>query len=281
MPFDAGATSMDPYVLQRAIEDFSVESDSRVDQQHDGQGRHTAITADSIGSQDGGASTLSLTSGIRMLYGPWLIDRDNVPTDDLTAVVRVDPALAAGTQNNWRPVGIESAMVVEIEATGAVTFTGLYAGTTQTRRILILVNRSSYTHSFAHNSGSSDSQNRFAFASSSTYEMPSGDVLWLYYDPGAPVWRGAGSSGMSQVRNAFVQVVTWVGSGGMGTDPQDFTFDTTLTDYAKAHCTPMVGAALTATARATSNTNLRLTGLPTASGDLTVVVNVVEYKNLG
>jgi hypothetical protein len=104
-----------------------------------------------------------------------------------TSVIRV-PSITAN-QNNYAPLGIHEALVVELEASAAYTITGIAAHPGRERRFLRLVNRSNYTLTLASNSGSSSSANRLYFGGSA-YLFKTGTILDLYYDPGAPIWRG-------------------------------------------------------------------------------------------
>lgn len=184
--FEPGGAPLKPYELQRTVEDAFVEAGAILDQQHDGQGAHTDVTLDSITSRND--LPIALGNGLRFLKGPLLFEEDG--NQPLHAVVQ--PETLTTNQDNYDPPFLSDAIVVELEASTPVTITGLV--NERRRRALLLVNRGSATITLAHNSGSSTAIYRFFFDGLQDASLPSGAVLWIYYDAGSEIWRGSNPS---------------------------------------------------------------------------------------
>lgn len=231
MPLNVGATPLTTHALGKLAEDYSVETDARIDQQHDGQGAHTDVTLDSIGSNDSDALTaggrVSLYAGVHVLAGPW----DLGLTDSTPGLSVIRPTSLTADQNDYHPEGLDTCVVMELESTAARTITGLYqepmfGDATRRRRFLWLVNRGNYTITLASASASSAAAYRLYFGGGS-YPLLSGSIVQLYYDPGAAGWRGPAMTGFRSVQRGTI-VIT-------GTDTNNtVTLATTLSDVSKS-----------------------------------------------
>jgi hypothetical protein len=234
--FEPGGAPVPAYALQRLTEDAFVGTAAMLDQQHDGQGGHTNVTLESLAPRVDG-DLVEIAAGLRFTLGPWVLDADGNPNTPVAAI-RV-PQITAN-QNDYNPPGLATALVVELDSDAARTITGLV--TSKRRRILKLVNRSNYTITLSHNSGSSTAAYRFAFSGSVDYPLRSGGYLELYYEPGAPIWRGESMGAtLRSVQRATAIIAA-------GDSSKAATLGTTLTDLAKAE--------------------VRLLGFTTASVDL-------------
>ena len=137
--------------------------------------QNTSIT------QESGAVLSSITN---WLSGPWTLDGGSGRS---VAALRNDPP--AGTYNNFEPSGIATAVLLELEPSGAVTLTGLKAPTTDTKRLLLLRNRdSSSSITLKHANAGSSTRNQFSLPSSTDVVMGPGQSAWMYYDTGRTAW---------------------------------------------------------------------------------------------
>lgn len=123
--------------------------------------------------------------------GPWTLDDPNTELDNVVGLRPPDPS--AGTYNNYAPPGIDEAVALEIEPTGAIILTGIKRMALQARkRMLMLRNRdSSNTITLVHNSSSSLVGNRFDLPGSANVLLNPGQNIWLYYDIGRGAWTAA------------------------------------------------------------------------------------------
>ncbi len=121
----------------------------------------------------------------RWTSGPWLLNADgNMPGD---AVIR--PPLMVAGQDNYAPIGIDTAIGIEITSAGTVTISGLRTAAVQ-RRLLFILNTGLFNLNFPNESTSSTAQNRFGLGSGSdVLTLPPGRVVWFYYDAAASRWR--------------------------------------------------------------------------------------------
>jgi hypothetical protein len=134
--------------------------------------------------------TDAIVAGVRWLTGPWLINADGNTAPANGAAIR---ALVTGNVNDFAPLGMDTAIVIELDATGNYTITGIRAAAVQ-RRFLVLVNRSGFTFTFTENDPASQPQNRFEFSAlpGELLQLPSGAVMLLYYEVTAGRWHLAG-----------------------------------------------------------------------------------------
>lgn len=138
--------------------------------------QNTSITQETTGS--------SLGSLTRWLSGPWTLD---VPGGSQIAALRADPS--AGTYNNYAPSGIDGAVLLELEPSGAVTLTGLKAPLNQQKRLMMLRNRDSTSSiTLKHANSGSATANQFSLPSSTDVVLGPGQSAWMYYDPARTAW---------------------------------------------------------------------------------------------
>lgn len=266
--FEPGAAQMQPYELQRAVEDAFVEAGALLDQQHGGQGTHTDITADSI-APNADIDAL-LVSAIRLMAGPILMEVDGNPNS--TVGVLRTPEITA-TQHDYNPDGLATAVMLELTSDAERQITGFV--TSRRRRWLGLVNRGNATIVLKHNTGSSTAY-RIAVSGSGDYLLRSGGIAWLYYDPGAPNWRVEGNAvGIRSIQQGTIAITN---GNSIGTA----TLATTLTDTSKcviAHLGSNGGSGGNATDAYLDNlstTGLRATRSGTADS-IVVSYQITEY----
>jgi len=220
MALELGATPMSSPELQKAMEDFGVDVEARLDQEHDAKGAHTDISCDSVSHRTG--DRIEVNAGLHFKMGPWLFgDTDSVPGP---AVIR--PPSITAHQNDYTPSGIHDALVVELESSAAYNITGIVAEAPLRRRNLRLVNRGNYTITLKSASGSSTAAYQLYFGGSD-YQLLSGTIVDLYYDVGAPIWRGPAyfSSGVGATVRVRTKSITFDGSGAT---TQDFSTGATV-----------------------------------------------------
>jgi hypothetical protein len=116
--------------------------------------------------------------------GPWKLDD---PTAELPNVAgAIPPKLTTGTYNDYAPLGIDTAIVLELEPDGGdVTLNGLRAlDGVNSKRLLMLRNRDSANSLIlAHEATGSIANYRFDNPDSEDIELAPGQNVWLYYDP--------------------------------------------------------------------------------------------------
>lgn len=283
MPLDVGSTPLTTHSLGKLAEDYSVENDARLDQQHDGQGAHTDVTLDSIGSNDYDPATaggrVGLYAGVHILAGPW----DFGLTDSEPGVAVIRPTSLTADVDDYHPEGLETACIVELESTAERTITGLYqeprfGDAVRRRRLLWLVNRGNYTIVLASASASSQSAYRLYFGGGN-YPLLSGSTVYLLYDPGSGGWRGPAMTGFRSVQRGTISIT------GANTN-NTATLATTLTDLNKSVLSYLgsgtvvvsgADAAVPGWLSDLTTTSLKGNRASTAGGDMTLAYQVVEY----
>lgn len=265
---EVGATKMEPFAFQKSVEDFSVEVDAQIAQQHDSQGAHTAITADSIAPNTGLEALL--VYGLRLMMGPLLMEVDGNPNSPV-GVLRA-PEITAN-QNDYNPDGLDTAIMLELTSDAERQITGFV--TSRRRRWLGLVNRGNETIILKHNTGSTAAY-RIAVSGNGDFILRSGGIAWLYYDPGAPNWRVEGNA--VGIRSIQQGTITITNGNSIGTA----TLATTLTDTSKcviAHLGSDGGSGGNATDAYLDNlstTGIRATRSGTADS-IVVSYQITEY----
>lgn len=166
------------------------------------KGLDTGLTIQTRSIADDG----STENGVRWLSGPWLLGPDgNVST---RAVVKVQ---VTTSQNNFAPVGIDTAVGLELDATADCTITGIRVATRQ-RRVLLIVNRSGFTFTFPVNDTGSIAAHRFEFgnSASSPLKLGPGELAWFYYDVTGQRWhlQGLPAVASANMPSALATVMT-------------------------------------------------------------------------
>ncbi len=131
-----------------------------------------------------------LPTGVRWLTGPWLINADGNTAPANGAALRFR---LTSDVNDFAPAGIDTAIVLELDADGAHTITGIRVAATQ-RRFLVVVNRSGFTLTFTVNDPLSQPSNRFEFSPlpGELLQLPAGTLMLLYYEVSAGRWHLSG-----------------------------------------------------------------------------------------
>src|SRR5574341_298628 len=167
-------------------------------EEHKDDGSHGEVTADSV-------TAPSVTTD--MIIGP--VDVLDTLTFDRLVVAKgavLTPAQLTGNQNNWNPVDatfgarqLGDVTVVRIDLDAARTITGIQAPETrfaqetgtpeQVQSFLVLVNRSSFTLTLAHDSSSSSSANRLLCPGATDFALLRAGAVMVWYDSGSANWR--------------------------------------------------------------------------------------------
>ncbi len=143
------------------------------DVQHDEDGAHTGITADSIE-----------TTGLNALGGPTQIPDGAV----------LEPPTIVVSQNNYNPPGLADVRVVRLTTDASHAITGILTDP-RYNRDLRLINAGNFDFTIPHNSASSFALYRIACPLGTTLTVGSGAVVDLYYDIHAGNWRVVGGAG--------------------------------------------------------------------------------------
>ena len=167
-----------PWRVRDAMENLEVQIGSGWGMQHKGDGSHAAITGDSVtvtGVMSGDAGTRSA--------GPHRLGRAGI----------LNPPQITANQNNYNPINLDTAGLLRVTANGAYNITGLQAprvlfGASTDFTRIAWTNRSNFTLTLMHNSGSSSTLNRFSCPRSVDFGLTSGGTVWMYYDTSAGSW---------------------------------------------------------------------------------------------
>lgn len=121
---------------------------------------------------------------IHWLMGPWIIGGPEAARDP--AYLRT-PILPTGTYHNYNPPGFDTAIVVNVSATGGpITLTGLRApgpATNLRRRMVILRNEDDALDcTLTHQDSGSVDVNRFRLPNNADVTLGPNESLWLIYD---------------------------------------------------------------------------------------------------
>lgn len=122
---------------------------------------------------------------IRWLIGPWLLGPDgNVLSD---AVIR--PPQITSTQDNYAPIGIDTAIGVELTSDAARIITGFRIAKRQ-RRLFFTLNGGSFNFTFPHENTGSIAAHRFSFsAAGESLILPPSYLAWWFYNVRADRWN--------------------------------------------------------------------------------------------
>ena len=122
--------------------------------------------------------------------GPWTLDDPNATLPNVVALR--PPSPPAGTYHNYAPPGIENAVALEVNPSGAITLTGILKATNTRKRVMMLRNSSTTnTITLKHASTSSLLGNRFALPAATDVLLDPGQNIWLYYDLAQAAWSAA------------------------------------------------------------------------------------------
>jgi hypothetical protein len=166
------------------LDSMSAELDAVMNQEHvSNTGEHTNITVDSISSRD--AAPIPIYNGLRLLSGPLFLD----PLGNTGNVARISPPQITANQNDYNPVGLSTAIVLELTSDAARNITGIQI-TGRQQRLLILGNTGSFNITLVDASASSVAQNRFEFPAN-VVVAPSEYVI-LYYVTSDERWHRIG-----------------------------------------------------------------------------------------
>ena len=147
----------------------------------------------------------SPTIGQHWMTGSWTIGQDGqgVPKG-IPSYAVCQPAELNADQDDFAPEGIDTAIVLEVYASVALSITGLRASgrtvnqdtdpfTIYPRRFLAVLNRGGGDLSLINESSDSLEQNRFSWGTSGDVDeaivLVSGASAWLMYDPRTERWR--------------------------------------------------------------------------------------------
>lgn len=167
-------------------------------EEHNDEGGHTNITADTISVPE--ITTSEITGPVRII--------DQITLDQLIVAKEavLSTASLGSNQNNWDPTDtsfplrtMTDVTVIRIDASAARDITGIAAPPTvfervtatpeQQQRLMLLVNRSDYTITLKHNSSSSTSANRFDCPAQVDFKLLKRACAWIWYDSSSAVWR--------------------------------------------------------------------------------------------
>lgn len=136
-------------------------------------------------------TTPPATLGVRFLTGPWLIGADEV--GNMPKIASYSVFLTGEWATDQHNFAIpDSTIMLEISASSAINLTGIRI-TKKHRRLVGILNRGSSTLSIVNQSTSSEAAYRFSWGDTGdageTIDVPTGCVVWVYYDPYSRRWR--------------------------------------------------------------------------------------------
>jgi hypothetical protein len=149
--------------------------------EHKPDGAHADLTSDTL-----------VNAGLTNFGGPWELPQSAV----------ISPPQITANKNDYRPLGIDAAIVLRLSTDASRTLTGLYNADIDTDRWLLIVNVGSFNLVLAHNVTSTAAY-RFACPGGVDLTLASADCALVWYDHSAGNWRivaratSAASSGIS------------------------------------------------------------------------------------
>ena len=138
--------------------------------EHNSDGTHGDLTASSVTS-----------TGAMAFGGPWTVPDTNVISP---------PQLTANT-DNYRPNGIDAAVVLRLSTDVSRNLTGLYNAAIDEFRWLLIMNVGNADLVLKHNVTSTAAY-RFACFGSADVTVNSADSVWVFYDASSGNWRVIG-----------------------------------------------------------------------------------------
>lgn len=194
-----------PEPVVRELEQFISWLDGYLHQEHDEDGRHffPEFTEGKNSFEDTVVQIIDRyqARGQFWKYGAWLFN-DASDFRAGRAWLRV-PDPAAATYNNYSPVGVDRAVVLEIEPQGDITITGLKAreGKNENRLLIIRNRDSSATITLTHEGTGSLAPYRFDLPGDVDIDLGPRQTAWFLYDTGRERWgaiiTGHDSGGIS------------------------------------------------------------------------------------
>jgi hypothetical protein len=125
-------------------------------------------------------------------WGPWILNNPDAGLEmQNTAIIR--PPDPTGTYNDYRPDGIDTAIGLSLDPSGAVTITGIYNDQIAYDRFLYIRNRdAALSITLAHENTNSTAAYRFSFPEGGNVVIDGRESLWLFYDSSTQRWTSVG-----------------------------------------------------------------------------------------
>ena len=143
-------------------------------------GGHKAITVDSIASRTD--VPIPIDNGRRLLSGPLFLDL----LGNSSATARIRPPQITANQNDYNPVGLATALVLQLTSDAARDITGIQV-TGRQQRLLIIGNVGGFNITLKDASASSAAANRFDFPADIVIAPM--EYKWLIYDTDNERWH--------------------------------------------------------------------------------------------
>lgn len=193
-----------PFPVRTALEDLEVQIQAGWGVQHKGDGSHGTVIADSLNSPSG---VLPIDTGLRLNAGPILVD----PLGNSTHAAGIRPPTLTADQNDYAPIGIDTAIQMEVDSSTDVAITGIQVAARQ-KRWLYVLNRGSKTITLKDNV-TSTARYRFSF-NGMDLVLGSSEGAMLVYDVGSEIWRSYGLQFIDAVsvyraNNQTIAASTW------------------------------------------------------------------------
>ena len=145
---------------------------------------------------------------------PWTLDDPTSAALEHVVGIR-PPDPPAGTYHNYAPLGIDGAVMLELQPSGAMTLTGITVADRNQKRLMAIRNRdSTNTITMKHADTGSLAPNRFSLPNSLDLAIAPGQNHLLYYDPGRAAWTVFSSSKAQVVLTTDVTGVLPAANGG-------------------------------------------------------------------
>lgn len=179
-----------PEPIQRELDAFISVLQGIIENEHNEDGSHKFDFTNLNNVSVNALINAAQAKGQWWKTGPWTIDD---PAGVNPNQVGLNINLAAGTYHNYAPTGIDDAVVLEINPTGAVILTGLKAldGANRKRIFMIRHSGTSNTITLSDADTGSIAAFRFALPAGEDVQLEAGQNVWLYYSASAQRWTAA------------------------------------------------------------------------------------------
>jgi hypothetical protein len=187
-----------------AVEDLERQIAAGWSIEHNGDGSHGAVTAESL-TITGPVTTTGEVSSEGGFVAVARLESSSIRT--WTQDAGLTPSQITSNQHDYNPADLATTELLRISSDAPRTITGLVPDHLGRWRRIYLMNVGNFTITLAHNSGSSTNGYRFAAPGSVDFPLITGRTIALLYDPHAGTWRILGVGSVIKSRQAITVTI--------------------------------------------------------------------------